>query len=153
MLGCLSLGFPAVPIWRRRVCRSESHVCIFCSSSANILPNSNAVKSFRARAHHTVTYLGVSTVCGSVISNGGVPATSGCNMACDGDAAHLCGGPNRVGSFSREVVPTVLSLDPSSISTTTPVALKQRRHQLGLSPPMGFGRLQVAGREFLVPLI
>ena len=44
------------------------------------------------------TYIGVCIVCGNTISNGGAPATDGCNMACAGDATRLCGGPNRVGT-------------------------------------------------------
>jgi len=87
-----------------------SHIFSFRYPPTNILPNSNAVIPFRARARHT-PYLHVSIVCGNVISNGGAPATAdGCDMACAGDATLLCGGPNRVGSFGEGFVRTVLRI-------------------------------------------
>src|SRR5258708_4175776 len=65
------------------------------------LPNRNAVNMLRSRAHHVHTYFRISIDCGNTISNGGVPATDGCNMACAGDPTLLCGGPNRVGSVGE----------------------------------------------------
>lgn len=37
--------------------------------------------------------------CGNAIVNGGSPApdgSAGCNMACNGNSAEICGGPNRL---------------------------------------------------------
>lgn len=37
--------------------------------------------------------------CGNEISNGGAPASSGCDMACTGDHTEICGGANRLNLY------------------------------------------------------
>jgi hypothetical protein len=38
--------------------------------------------------------------CGDIFSNGGEPATSGCDMACNGNALETCGGADRLDVYS-----------------------------------------------------
>ena len=41
--------------------------------------------------------------CGNSLQNGGGPApdgNTGCSMACNGNAAQMCGGPNRLDLYS-----------------------------------------------------
>ena len=40
--------------------------------------------------------------CGNQTMNGGVPATSGCNMHCNGNAQETCGGPDRLNIYSYQ---------------------------------------------------
>jgi hypothetical protein len=49
--------------------------------------------------------------CGNTIANGGAPATSGCNMVCNGNSGEYCGGGNRLNvySFEGQYEPTVTS--------------------------------------------
>lgn len=49
--------------------------------------------------------------CANTIASGAVLATSGCSMACSGDATSLCGGPNRLNFY--------LSTGDSTSSTTS----------------------------------
>lgn len=42
------------------------------------------------------------SVCGNALQNGGGPAPDGsvqCNMNCNGNAAQICGGPNRLSLY------------------------------------------------------
>ena len=38
--------------------------------------------------------------CGLEVSNGGAPATDGCNMICKGNSTEICGGPNRLNAYN-----------------------------------------------------
>jgi hypothetical protein len=61
--------------------------------------------------------------CDTKIANGGVPETSGCTMACNGNAAEICGGPNRLSVYSYNSsgisVTTATSVSVSTTGTTT----------------------------------
>jgi hypothetical protein len=54
--------------------------------------------------------------CGNAISNGGAPATSGCDMVCNGNSTEYCGGPNRLNLYGREGTGT------TALSSSTPTA-------------------------------
>lgn len=53
-----------------------------------------------------------SSVCGNTVANGGMPATSGCNMLCAGNRTEYCGGPNRLNLYEFEAVRYVMTADP-----------------------------------------
>ena len=66
--------------------------------------------------------------CGNAFAGAAQPATSGCNMPCNGNPAQMCGGPDRLnvyrwgagGSTSSTVAPTsTTSRPPTTISTST----------------------------------
>ncbi|KAL1835210.1 hypothetical protein VTK73DRAFT_6001 [Phialemonium thermophilum] len=37
--------------------------------------------------------------CGNTIANGGKPASSGCDMTCNGNQSEICGGPSRLNVY------------------------------------------------------
>jgi len=51
------------------------------------------------------------TDCGNTIANGGAPATSGCDMLCNGNSSEYCGGGNRLNvyNYQGQYNPTVVS--------------------------------------------
>ncbi|KAK5990459.1 WSC domain-containing protein [Cladobotryum mycophilum] len=56
--------------------------------------------------------------CGKQISNGAVPATSGCTMTCNGNSTEFCGGGGRLNLYSNGAVST-----PSSTSGPAPTGI------------------------------
>jgi hypothetical protein len=66
--------------------------------------------------------------CGNSLANGGGPAPDGnakCNMPCNGNAAEICGGPDRLTMFKYGIPPTTggsSTVSTTPASSTTPVA-------------------------------
>jgi hypothetical protein len=64
--------------------------------------------------------------CGNTLANGGGPAPDGnslCNMACNGNTAETCGGPNRLDIYysnSSTALPGTSTLSSSVTTTTAP---------------------------------
>ncbi|KAH8891152.1 glyoxal oxidase like protein [Thozetella sp. PMI_491] len=71
--------------------------------------------------------------CGNSVAHGGVPATSGCSMPCNGNNTEICGGPSRLNLYSSQnptssftpqllttAVPTMLSTSVSISTSTLP---------------------------------
>lgn len=59
--------------------------------------------------------------CGNSFSNGGVPAPNGevgCNMACNGNASEICGGPNRLSLYNYNNAIATLATSTSIASST-----------------------------------
>ncbi|PPR01863.1 hypothetical protein CVT24_001344, partial [Panaeolus cyanescens] len=57
--------------------------------------------------------------CDNVIESPGVPiSSSSCNMACTGNSAEICGGPDAINVFSHSAAPTTT---PTPTTSTTPV--------------------------------
>jgi hypothetical protein len=83
--------------------------------------------------------------CGNTLSNGGGPApdgNAGCNMACNGNAAEMCGGSNRMNLFyyntsapATTTTTTTATGTKSGVSTTTTTA----------APTPGLGNFTYAG--------
>ncbi|KAF8242298.1 hypothetical protein K440DRAFT_591049 [Wilcoxina mikolae CBS 423.85] len=68
--------------------------------------------------HAGVEYAG-ECYCGNVFSNGGAPATSGCNMPCNGNSSEFCGGPNRLNVYNSLSFSASSSSSSSSSATPT----------------------------------
>lgn len=47
--------------------------------------------------------------CGNSIINGGAPASSGCDMNCNGNSAQICGGANRLSVYKSGASSTPLT--------------------------------------------
>ena len=60
--------------------------------------------------------------CANTIASGAVLATSGCSMACSGDATSLCGGPNRLNFYSSTGDLTSSTTSKSVSSTAKPTS-------------------------------
>lgn len=60
--------------------------------------------------------------CGQVFSNGGAPATSGCNMVCNGNSSEICGGPNRLSVWSRSGSGSSSSATASTVSAVSTIS-------------------------------
>lgn len=58
---------------------------------------SNAVSTFRV--FYQLYILTRFLDCGNTLQNGGAPASSGCNVACAGQPAKICGGVNRLSLY------------------------------------------------------
>ena len=60
--------------------------------------------------------------CGNTFSNGGGPAadgSAGCNMACNGNSAEMCGGPNRLNVFMQKTTSSSSSTTSASVTSST----------------------------------
>lgn len=57
--------------------------------------------------------------CGNSIANGGIPAASGCSMACKGNTTEYCGGSNRLNVYRFNTVSTTSSTSQSSTTQST----------------------------------
>ncbi|KEY70677.1 hypothetical protein S7711_02276 [Stachybotrys chartarum IBT 7711] len=58
--------------------------------------------------------------CGNTVANGGMPATSGCNMLCAGNSTEYCGGPNRLNVYEFEAIsPTTTTTTVDTLETAT----------------------------------
>ncbi|KAG7293052.1 hypothetical protein NEMBOFW57_003098 [Staphylotrichum longicolle] len=55
--------------------------------------------------------------CGNTIANGGAPATSGCDMLCNGNSTEYCGGGNRLNVYNYQG-----QYNPTAVSTSSATA-------------------------------
>ncbi|KAK3336500.1 glyoxal oxidase-like protein [Cercophora scortea] len=90
------------------------------------IPNAEMTVAKCTAACHTAGYIlaGVEYAgecyCGNTIANGGLPASSGCNMLCNGNSSEICGGGNRLNVYdymNQYVVSTSSSAVASSTSS------------------------------------
>jgi hypothetical protein len=83
--------------------------------------------------------------CANAITNGGAPATDGCNMACNGNSAESCGGPNRINLYSYTgggSNPTSTTTATSSTTTVaTPTGIPEGWAYKGCWVDQKFGRI------------
>ena len=63
--------------------------------------------------------------CANTIASGAVLATSGCSMECSGDAAALCGGPNRLNFYSSTGDSTSSTTKPTSQPSSGPKVVQK----------------------------
>ncbi|KAL2271185.1 hypothetical protein VTJ83DRAFT_556 [Remersonia thermophila] len=96
------------------------------------IPSGEMTVAKCTEACHAANYIlagveyGGECFCGNTISNGGAPASSGCNILCNGNSSEYCGGPGRLNVYNFEgqfEQPTSTSgpTDP----TSTPAAPSQ----------------------------
>src|SRR3569833_893745 len=58
--------------------------------------------------------------CDNSIQNGGLPATSGCDMLCNGNHSEICGGPSRLNVYDYHMLfPVSTSSSSTSQSSTS----------------------------------
>ncbi|KAK3940061.1 glyoxal oxidase-like protein [Diplogelasinospora grovesii] len=61
--------------------------------------------------------------CGNTIANGGAPATSGCNMVCNGNSSEICGGPSRLNVYDYQMQYPVSTSSSSVAASSSSVAV------------------------------
>ncbi|RFU73805.1 wsc domain-containing, partial [Trichoderma arundinaceum] len=92
--------------WKSQGCYSEGTTGRALTSAFNGVANAQMTVASCTTGCKAAGYTfagleyGGECYCGKKISNGAVPATSGCTMTCNGNSTELCGGPGHLNLYS-----------------------------------------------------
>ncbi|KAJ4297155.1 hypothetical protein N0V88_004073 [Collariella sp. IMI 366227] len=99
---------PGADGWEHMGCYTEGTTGRALTFGAGGIPNAEMTVAKCTAACRAANYVlagveyGGECYCGNKISNGATPATSGCDMTCNGNSGEFCGGGNRLNVYNFE---------------------------------------------------